>query len=298
MWNDLLDKYLLYLTIEKQYSMNTIVAYEQDINEYLDYLKIQMLSIDLSTKEINTYLVMISENYHSNTILRKISSLRGFNKFLETQNVIEFNNWNLVEFSKKEKKIPNYLTIEEIDFLLSGFDLSKRNERRNQLMFELMYATGIRVSELINLKVNDLILTSRLLKVLGKGEKERICPFSDGVQKLLIDYLEKDRVHYLKVSNEFLFLNNHGNKLSRQGFNFILQEHCKRIGLKKVSPHLLRHSIATHLIYNGADIRIVQELLGHSDISTTQIYTAVINKSLFSKYQQMHPLGNDFKGEK
>lgn len=284
----LLDKYLDYLKFEKKLSLNTINSYGDNIKVFLTFLNNKKL-VDVSSTEIRIFL---EEEYKksSKTKAHYITVLNNFYNFLIRENLTKKNPLENIKLPKIEKKLPEFLTIEEVDKLLD-FPLNNAYDYRNKTMLELLYATGIRVSELINLKISDIDFDSDFIRIVGKGSKERIVPFNDISKKYLLLYLTDYRNILLKnKTSEYLFINNLSLKISRQGFFKILKELCIKQGIKKnVSPHTLRHSFATHLLNNGADLRIIQELLGHSDLATTQIYTEVLNEKLKNDYENAHP---------
>ena len=284
----LITKYIDYLKYEKKLSLNTISSYSDDLNIFiLSINNKDLLKID--TKEIQIFLEKEYEK-SSRTKAHYITVLNNFYDFLIKENITKTNPLANIKLPKIEKKLPDYLTIEEVNKLLD-FPLNNAYDFRNKAMLELLYATGIRVSELINLRISDIDFTNDYIRIIGKGSKERIVPFNDISKKYLLLYLNDYRPILLKrKTNEFLFINNLSNQISRQGFFKILKEICFKQGINKnVSPHTLRHSFATHLLNNGADLRIIQELLGHSDLSTTQIYTEVLNEKLKKDYESSHP---------
>lgn len=284
----LITKYIDYLKYEKKLSLNTISSYSDDLNIFiLSINNKDLLKID--TKEIQIFLEKEYEK-SSRTKAHYITVLNNFYDFLIKENITKTNPLANIKLPKIEKKLPDYLTVEEVNKLLD-FPLNNAYDFRNKAMLELLYATGIRVSELINLRISDIDFTNDYIRIIGKGSKERIVPFNDISKKYLILYINDYRPILLKrKTNEFLFINNLSNQISRQGFFKILKEICFKQGVdKNVSPHTLRHSFATHLLNNGADLRIIQELLGHSDLSTTQIYTEVLNEKLKKDYESSHP---------
>lgn len=292
-FEDKIDDFLTFLLIDKKYSNNTIESYKRDLNKYKDFI-INNAKKDLNEikkEDLKDYLSYLnSKQLDSKSISRNISSIRSFYKFLLTENYVVTNPIELIELPKIKKTLPTVLSIDEIDKLLD-IDLTDHYSYRNKAMLELMYATGLRVSELINLKIHDVDLDNALVRTLGKGSKERVIPMGDYAIKYIKEYLLYHRNGLIKLSNnDYLFLNNHGRQLTRQGFFKILKKIAKEKGIKTpFSPHTLRHSFATHLLSNGADLRSIQELLGHSDISTTQIYTHISNERLKENYNNFHP---------
>lgn len=288
-----IEDFITYLRIDKKYSENTIESYHHDLMRYYDYNK-NVLKKNLETikkKEITSYLKYLNESgLDQRTISRNISSIRSFYKFLLIEKYIRNNPSELLELPKRKKTLPKVLSMEEIDKLLN-IKLDDAYSYRNKAMLELMYATGLRVSELINLKLHDIDLNMAYVRTLGKGSKERIVPLGDVALKYLSLYINNYRNSLLKKKAcDYIFINNHGSTLTRQGFFKILKKIAKEQDVKtSFSPHTLRHSFATHLLENGADLRSIQELLGHSDISTTQIYTHISNQRLKENYKQFHP---------
>lgn len=278
-----------YLLIDKKYSKNTIESYKSDLEKFDNYINKNVKKID--ENDIKKYLEYLTKEKESkSTIARNISALRTYYKFLIIDKVITKNPMENIELPKLDKKLPNTLDEEDIEQLLD-IKLIDSYSYRNKAMLELMYATGLRVSELINLKIHDVDIDMALLKTMGKGSKERVIPIGDYALYYLKEYLTKYRNSMLKKEyNDFLFLNNHGKQMTRQGFFKMLKKLALENNIHKdFSPHTIRHSFATHLLNNGADLRSIQELLGHSDITTTQIYTHVSNKQLRENYDDFHP---------
>lgn len=282
-----IDDYLKYLRIEKKYSDNTIKSYHNDLNELNLFYK----NKDITKLDKKDLVKFIEENKEKNnkTLSHYISSFRSFYKYLEIENVIENNPATNMIQPKLSKTLPKILSVEDIDNILN-IKLETKYDYRNKAMLELMYSTGVRISELINIKIHDLNINNCTLKVMGKGSKERIIPIGDYALKYLEIYLNEYRAMFIKKNTDYLFLNPSGNKLSRQAFFKTI----KKIALEKnikvdFSPHTLRHSFATHMLENGADLRTIQELLGHSDVSTTQIYTNISNKFIEDNYKNYHP---------
>lgn len=295
-------KYLAYLQFERNMSTNTTESYYLDLKDFIDYIFFNQ-NIDnfknLKTKNIQSYLTEISKynftkTYSSSSINRKISSLKGFQKFLFVNNVIKINNSDIFKSIKKTKKIPLTLNYEEIKKILSSINMSKNNSFRDKCIISMLYSCGLRVSELLSLNLTNLNLDEDILRVLGKGNKERIIPIGNKSREDLINYLENERpkLSRKKDSKGFLFLSNRGNSLSRKTTWNIVRIHSKKcFPDKSISPHTFRHSFASHLLEGGADLRIVQELLGHSSISTTQIYTHIDKSYLKEIHKQFHPRG-------
>ncbi len=286
-----IDLFVGYLLIDKKYSQNTIDSYTNDLNKFSSYINKSITQIN-KQDIINVLKKLQIENLSNSSINRFVTTLRSFYKFLIINDIVKENIMDFISSPKREKHLPKVLSETEIDKLLN-IPLTDVFSYRNKAILELMYAAGIRVSELINLKVNDIDLNMALLKTLGKGSKERIIPLGDYALKYLKIYINEYRPLLIKRNlTDYLFLNNRGNKLTRQGLFKILEKLAREQGIKtEISPHVLRHSFATHLLNGGADLRSIQELLGHSDISTTQIYTHISNKKLNEDYHKFHPHG-------
>ena len=285
-----IEEFIDYLRFEKKYSENTISSYKRDLNKINSYLKKDF--IKLTKADIQKYIQNLSKNESSNTISRTISSLKSFYKFLEINKYTNTNPLTTIISPKTARKLPKVLSEEEVNKLLD-INLNNDFDYRNKAMLELMYSSGLRVSELINLTVNDVDLKNSLVRIFGKGSKERIVPLNDYATEALNNYILYHRPKLFKQKeNNYLFLNNHGNQMTRQGFFKTLKKIAKEKGIKsELSPHTLRHSFATHLLKYGANLRSIQELLGHSDISTTQIYTHITNEMLEKNYHEYHPHG-------
>lgn len=280
-----------YLLIDKKYSKNTIESYKRDLTQFNNFIDKKVT--DIEDSDIKKYLKELNILKESNkTVARFISSLRTFYKFLIIEKIVTKNPLENIELPKLNKSLPKTLDEEDIDKLLN-IKLTDNYSFRNKAMIELMYATGLRVTELINLKMQDIDINMALLRTMGKGSKERIIPIGDYALHYLELYIFNYRDSMLKKEyNDYLFLNNHGKQMTRQGFFKILKKIAVENEIEKdFSPHTLRHSFATHLLNHGADLRSIQELLGHSDISTTQIYTHVSNKQLKENYNEYHPHG-------
>ena len=281
-----IDDFIMYLKIERKLSENTLNSYEEDLMLFNEFIKKDLLK--LKQKDFVDYLT--KNNFKPTSKNRKISAFRNFYKYLEINELINENPTENLNNLKTNKKLPKYLTEEEINKLLN-FKCNTKYDYRNKAMIELMYATGMRVSELCDLKVSDVDLHNSLLRCITKGNKERIMPFGEIANIYLELYINNYRDLFLKKKKtEYLFLNNKGSKITRQGFYINLEQIKKVTGIKKdLNPHMIRHSFATHLLMHGADLRSVQELLGHEDIKTTQIYTHLSNKYLKESYKNFFP---------
>lgn len=285
---ELIEKYIDYLKYEKKYSSNTVLSYKENLQIFLGEMNNKNFNV-INSDDIKNFLIK-EYTKSSKTKAHYITVLNSFYNFLIKENLININPLENIKLPKIEKKLPDFLTIEEVNKLLD-IPLNNAFDYRNKAMLETLYATGIRISELINLKLSDIDYDNDFIRVVGKGSKERIVPFNDICKKYLIEYINVFRSKLLKnKDSEYIFINSLSSNISRQGFFKILKELCSKKGISKnVSPHTLRHSFATHLLNNGADLRIIQELLGHSDLSTTQIYTEVLNEKLRKDYDSSHP---------
>ena len=294
-----------FLLLEKNLSSNTINSYQKDILQLENYISTkykQNINIkDALSKDVfDEYLVYLyDKEYKSATLARKLSSIKSFFIFLEDEKIINSNPVKFLKFPKLERKIPKTLNQQIIDTML---DNSKYLSLRDSAIIELIYATGIRASELINIKITDIDFNEASLRILGKGSKERIIPIHDLALKLISSYWKNEIYNHnklvknkkIKFKRDLLFLNVNGKKLTRQGLWYIIKNISKKLGLdiNKVSPHILRHTFATHLLYNGVPLRHLQELLGHSNISTTQIYTHLSDQYMESEYSKFRPRVN------
>ncbi len=285
-----INKFIEYLIIDKKYSENTVKSYNNDLKKYELFFKNANIT-NIRENHIKKYLKHLKENNNDNrTINHNISTLRSFYKFLLIEKIIKENPMEYIEMPKTKKSLPKTLSIEEIDKLLN-FKLTDAFSYRNKAMLELMYSSGLRVSELINVKIHDIDTSNCIIRIMGKGKKERIVPLGDYAIKYIELYIKEYREKLIKRElNEYLFINNHGKKMTRQGFFKILKQLAKEQNIKtEFSPHTLRHSFATHLLNGGADLRSIQEMLGHESISTTQIYTHVSKEQLKENYNNFHP---------
>lgn len=290
---DALSEYKQYLIVEKGLSKNTIYSYLRDLISFSNFIgenygitKIE----DIDKEHIRLYLKELSKTNCSNSISRKLVSLRMLYVFLTKENIIKTNLMSTFVMPKKDKKLPTVLSQEEMIEILDSIKPIDAISSRNRCLIELLYASGMRVSELLNLTLNDLNIKMGFVKVFGKGNKERMIPINSYVGILLEEYINRYRDEFSTKKDALLFYNQHGNKLSREEFYHILQTIVQTTSVtKKISPHTFRHTFATHLLENGADLRSIQELLGHSDISTTTIYTHISTQKIKQEYQQFHP---------
>ena len=302
--NHHLNNYLLHLQFERRLSTNTILSYKNDLKKYINFISINLNLKNINmitTYHINKFSVYITKTnkkkdkpLKSSSIHRLFSSIRSFHQYLCQANILKTDPSESLSPPKNIKKYPITLTVEEINLLLESVDVDKKYSSRDISIISLLYSTGLRVSELINLKLNNLLFEQNIIRVLGKGDKERIVPIGETALNYLKIYLKTDR-HKLsknKTTKGILYLNHRGNGLSRMTIWNILRSNVIRAGINKnISPHILRHSFATHLIEGGADLRSVQEMLGHSDISSTQIYTNIDKTYLKEIHKEYHPRG-------
>ncbi len=290
----LLQEYSNYLAVEKGLSKNTLESYRRDLNKFITFMdkrKIKEPEI-IDRESLNIFIGELKKNGNAtSSISRCIASIRSFFNYLLQEGVIESNPALELESPRIEKRLPRVLTTQEVDQLLSQPKPGEHNGLRDRAMLELLYASGIRVSELVSLNITDFDPLVGYLRCRGKGMKERIVPIGSIAINYVNDYLDKSRAKQLKKNGEpALFVNHHGSRMTRQGFWKILKKYARKSNIKgDVTPHTLRHSFATHLLENGADLRSVQEMLGHSDISTTQIYTQITRRKIREVYDKSHP---------
>lgn len=290
----IIEEYLKFIQIEKGLSENTIGAYRRDLKKYQLYMQEQKIAhIDFIDRQTIQECLgsLIDQGASAKSIARFISTIRSFHQFALREKYAAKDPTVLIETPKYEKKLPDVLDVEEVIQLLETPDLTKNNGYRDRTILELLYATGMRVTELIQIEIDDVNLIMGFVKVFGKGNKERIIPLGDTVIEYLDTYINNVRSQLLKkMVTNVLFLNLHGRPLTRQGIWKLIKQYGLRANINKsLTPHTLRHSFATHLLENGADLRAVQEMLGHSDISTTQLYTHVSKTQIRQMYNQFHP---------
>jgi integrase/recombinase XerD len=294
--NDYLDLFISYLAVEKGLSGNTQEAYSRDLTRYLEYLEKQgKNNIPVITAaDIASFLsVLKNDGIAPRSRARALSAIRMFHKFLMIENYAEHNPASIIEAPRSLAKLPHFLSAPEIDALFAACAGNAAEQIRDRAMLELLYATGLRVSELVNLKLREVNIDSGYLLTVGKGNKERLVPIGESARSAVRDYLQAVRYKYdPDSSNMYLFLSRLGDAMSRQAFWNLIKKRAYQAGISKnISPHTLRHSFATHLLENGADLRSVQIMLGHADLSTTQIYTHVTRERLKRLHQEIHPRG-------
>jgi integrase/recombinase XerC len=278
------QSYLKYLVEEKKYSPLTTENYKKDLELFFRFLKNSDFKDPIDVKIIRKFLAFLYEKkYSKKTISRMISALRGYFKFLYKNNQINENPMLLISNPKKETKLPNFLYYDQLTSFIEYVQTSKFN-KRDYLIVELLYSTGIRVSELVNLKLTDIDIEGQMIRVKGKGNKERIVIFGEVAKKAIIEYIENER----KSSSEYLILNSNNQKITTRGVEYLFEKYNQKSKMN-ITPHTLRHTFATHMLNEGADLKSVQELLGHENLSTTQVYTHVSNERLRSVYLNNHP---------
>ena len=303
MKNEMQD-FLMYLKVERRYSPETIHAYERDIQHFFDYLKEFPIKSwnDVTVVDVRIYLgVLHRENYNRSSISRFLSSLRSFYHFLVERGVVETNPFASVSYKKGKMRLPEFFYEDEIEKFIDSIDGNQSLDQRNKALVEVLYATGMRVSELTNLTLPQLDLENSIILVIGKGSKERYVPIGDFARTALEIFLEEGRKDLMakeRKEHSFVFVNHLGDPLTTNGVRYILEKLIQESGLTlKIHPHMLRHTFATHLLNNGADMRTVQELLGHVSLSSTQIYTHVTKEALQQNYQLYFPRSKAQKSE-
>lgn len=287
-----INNYLEYLRVVRKYSDKTILSYYDDLVEYQEFLQNNFINIlDIDDKVVKDYLkYLYSRNIAKTSISRKLSSIRGLYNYLTNEDIITNNYFSKISNPKREKHLPKFLKNEEIDKILSACESNTPLEERDTLVLELLYATGLRVSELVNIKISDINKSDKSIKVLGKGSKERIVLYNNHTKVALDKYLS-DGYHSLnKKNNGYLILNNHGDRISDRYIRDIINKYVKKAGLDiKISPHTLRHTFATDMLEEGSDLMTVKELLGHESLNTTSIYTHITNEQIRKTYNNAHP---------
>ena len=299
-FESLVKSYKIYLQVELGMSQNTILGYVSDVSEFMKFVdendSIQKIT-DINQQTILDYLCkLLDTNISKKSQARFISSMRSFYRFLMLDEAVKENPMDSVELPKLGKHLPNVLTVEEVEKILNSVDLSLPNGQRNRAILETLYSCGLRVSELINLRLSDIYFDEGFVRVFGKGSKERLVPIGAPAIKQIKYYLQYNRyrIKAKKEDEDIVFLNNRGAKLTREMVFIIVKEQTAIAGVnKKVSPHTFRHSFATHLIQNGADVRIVQEMLGHESIMTTEIYTHIDRNMLRNVIEKYHPFSRE-----
>ncbi|HEY3056622.1 MAG TPA: site-specific tyrosine recombinase XerD [Thermoanaerobaculia bacterium] len=287
-----LDLYLDYLTIEKGLAKNSLASYGTDLRRFGTYLAKK--DIDPENVErvviVRYFQSLRTAGISARSVARALAAIRGLFRFLVAEKHLKRDPSENIENPKLWTNLPKSLQPSEVEALLRAPDQSTPEGMRDAAMLELLYATGLRVSELIHVKIEDVVMDGGFLRTIGKGSKERVVPFGDVARDTIVTYLERGRPELVKRADPYLFLSTRGRAMSRQSFWMKIVRYARQAGIKShISPHVLRHSFATHLLENGADLRSVQMMLGHSDISTTQIYTHVSRARLQKMYDQFHP---------
>ncbi|MGA2774605.1 MAG: site-specific tyrosine recombinase XerD [Candidatus Omnitrophota bacterium] len=291
---ELIDAFLNYLSVERGLANNTIISYRKDLNFYMDFLSVNYIKALSGIKRDDVTNFMFSQKAKGiaeNSIARRLAAIRMFHRFLTRERISNSDPTAMVDSPKLWKKVPDALSLAEVEALIAQPNIRNRQGLRDRAILETLYATGMRVSEAVNLKFDDVNLDIGFLRCTGKGNKERVVPIGSKAINSIKRYLQDSRTHFLKnQKSEFLFLNRFGKKISRQSLWKILKRYAKEAKINKpIRPHILRHSFATHLLERGADLRSVQEMLGHSNISTTQIYTHIDKNRLKTIHKQFHP---------
>ncbi|MCI8347578.1 MAG: tyrosine recombinase [Bacilli bacterium] len=293
MRDDYVKNYLEYLEYQKAYSKYTIKNYEDDLIEFVNFCNQESIGyLNIEYSDTRLYLMYLKEQKKDNnsSINRKLSALRGFYKYLSNKGIIKNNVFLLLNGLKREKKLPRYFEYNELEELFLVPDTNRALGQRDLLILEMLYATGVRVGELVNIKIKDINQLDRKIIICGKGNKERMVEYGDYCEEILKRYVKDGRQELLKGSNDYLFLNHLGGKLSERGVRYILNQLIKETSLtKNISPHMLRHSFATHLLNEGCDLLSVQKLLGHESISATQVYTHITTDRLKEVYYSSFP---------
>ena len=294
-WNQAIKDYKSYLKIERGLSLNSIVSYENDIISLKNYIldnKIKESPIECTPDTVNSFIYNFSKKNSPRSQARKISGLKSFFKFLVFEGYLKSSPMSNIESPKLGRKLPDILNVEEISQMISSINIKEKFGQRNKTIIEILYGTGIRVSELIELKISNIFFKENLIRVLGKGDKERFVPIGLKAKKSIIDYINNNR-KYQKIeesSNDILILSKYGKKITRHMIFTLIKNISKKSGItKKISPHTFRHSFASHLLKNGADLRTIQLILGHENITTTEIYTHLDSKHLLNVMKKYHP---------
>lgn len=297
---DLLEKYTRYLNVERNLSRYTIRNYSTDIADFFEFLKLEEIVslVEVNASVVRNYLgQLLDSGIVRASISRKMSALRSFFRYLNEQGVIDDNPLSRISGPKTEKRLPSFLTSEEIRSLLDACDSSSPHGLRDKAMLELLYASGLRVSEIASLDVGSVDLETRQIRVWGKGSKERIVLMGQPATEELEQYLTLGRPKLKKESQtEALFLNRYGQRIAERRIQYLIKKYAEKAGLSgRVHPHMIRHSFATHMLDGGADLRVVQELLGHSNLASTQVYTHVTRSQMRSRYLEAHPRSNEIQ---
>lgn len=293
-WEQAIKEFKHYLRLERGLAKNTVIGYAQDLEKLKNWaISLELTPLKVTKKNLESFIQQLAEfDIGARTQARLLSSIKAFYKYLLLEDLLTHNPAALLETPKLPRKLPEFLSIEEIDRILNQIDMSKAEGHRNKAMLEVLYSCGLRVSELTDLRISDLFFDEELIRVTGKGNKERLVPINTHAIKLVRIYREEIRVHQeiVKGYEDFLFLNRRGKKLTRAMIFTLVKNLVHKAGIQKnVSPHTFRHSFATHLVEGGADLRAVQEMLGHESITTTEIYTHLDQQYLREAIISYHP---------
>ncbi|MCX5710839.1 MAG: site-specific tyrosine recombinase XerD [Candidatus Omnitrophica bacterium] len=291
---ELIDSFLNYISVERGLSNNTIISYREDLNTYIDFLQGQHIDAlsKINKNDITNFMFSQKDRgLAANSVARRLAAIRMFHRFLARERISKNDPTSLIDSPKLWKKIPDSLSLAEVEALIAAPNIRDKQGVRDKSILETLYATGMRVSEAVNLRLDNVNLDIGFLRCIGKGDKERVIPLGSKAIASIKRYLEASRSIFLKgKQSDYLFLNRFGKKISRQSFWKIIKKYAAQAKIKKpIRPHILRHSFATHLLERGADLRSVQEMLGHSNISTTQIYTHINRDRLKAVHKQFHP---------
>lgn len=298
--NQLAGKYKQYLLLEKSLSGNTLDAYMHDLSKLLTYLMKQNIDVfDVTLDDLYNFIAGLHDNITARSQARVISGIKSFYRFLIMDDYIKNDPTELLETPRIGMKLPDVLSVHEIDSIISGIDLSKKEGQRNRAILETLYSCGLRVSELVNLKLSDLYFDEGFIKVEGKGNKQRLVPISPrAIKEITYYFTDRNQLTIKKGNEDFTFLSRRGTKLSRIMVFHIIKEEADKVGItKNVSPHTFRHSFATHLLEGGANLRAIQSMLGHESITTTEIYTHIDREMLRSEILEHHPRNIKFRKE-
>ena len=294
-WNHAISDFKDYLKIERGLSENSISAYENDLNKLKSFLKSnsgKLSPLNVDSNHIKEFIYHISKEVKANSQSRMISGIRSFFNYLLFEKLIKTNPISNIESPKLQRKLPSTLSVAEINLMINNIDKTKKESVRNVAIIETLYGCGLRVSELIDLKISDLYFDEDFIKVTGKGNKQRLVPINDFNKKCINSYLldSRSKINIDPKFSDILYLNRYGRKLTRAMIFTIIKNLSKEAGIKKnISPHTFRHSFATHLLENGADLKTIQQLLGHESITTTEIYMHLDNKALANVMNKFHP---------
>ena len=294
-WKSVIEKYKSYLKIERGLSNNSVINYLYDINAILKYYKINTKNSspsDVTSEQLQSFIYEEAKSKSSYSMARRISGLKSFFNYLNFEKIRRDDPSSIIESPKIGRKLPEVLTIMEIEKIIKSIDMSHPQGQRNMAIIETLYGSGLRVSELINLTISNLFFKEKIIKVIGKGNKQRLIPMGDYSKKHLINYINNNRSlsKIDSIYSDIVFLNRNGKKLTRAMIFTLIKKYGEQAGiLKKISPHTLRHSFATHLLENGADLRTIQIMMGHESITTTEIYAHMDTKYLKSVMKNFHP---------